>query len=358
MAFINKSSYVHTLAEFNRNIRLKCLSWYVILNTLGQKQHWIEKMSAHNWWVNHKQTYNQEVKGGYIWSPKLKADGAENHFYDNMKRVIPGDLVFSYANGRIQDVGVATSFAKDAPKPDEFGKAGKSWSSHGWLVMVSFMKTNSAISPKRHIEAIKPLLPSKYSPIQKNGNGNQGAYLASVSSHLSDKLLSLINDKRLAGKIEKVRANLDRDRMDEDENEEGDVWSRTDISPTEKHQLVLARRGQGKFRKELEKIERACRLTNITDRRHLRASHIKPWRKCSDLERLDGNNGLLLAPHYDHLFDRGYVTFSDSGNIEISKQLEHSLMIAFNLSGDENVGCFNSRQRAYLAYHRTTIFRK
>ena len=51
-----------------------------------------------NWWVNHKQTYRQEVDGGYIWSLKTRKDGSNNHFYENLQRFQAGDLVFSFAN--------------------------------------------------------------------------------------------------------------------------------------------------------------------------------------------------------------------------------------------------------------------
>jgi hypothetical protein len=51
------------------------------------------------WWVNQNQTFRQEVKGGYLWSPKLKADGARNPFYDSMREVSPGDIVFSFSDG-------------------------------------------------------------------------------------------------------------------------------------------------------------------------------------------------------------------------------------------------------------------
>ena len=36
------------------------------------------------WWVNQNQTYRQEVKGGYLWSPKRTANGARNPFYEFM----------------------------------------------------------------------------------------------------------------------------------------------------------------------------------------------------------------------------------------------------------------------------------
>ncbi len=47
------------------------------------------------WWVNHKQTRNHEVRGGYLWSPMLNANGAINQTYENMKLVRVGDVVFS-----------------------------------------------------------------------------------------------------------------------------------------------------------------------------------------------------------------------------------------------------------------------
>ena len=53
------------------------------------------------WWVNHKQTYRQETEGGYVWSPKVTADGRRNVTYDNLARCQAGDVVFSYANGKM-----------------------------------------------------------------------------------------------------------------------------------------------------------------------------------------------------------------------------------------------------------------
>ena len=64
---------------------------------------------------------------------------------------------------------------------------------------------------------------------------------------------------------------------------------------TEKRQIILARRGQGKFRERVSHIEHACRITGVNRPEHLIASHCKPRRDCeSNDERLDGENGLLL----------------------------------------------------------------
>ena len=50
------------------------------------------------WWVNQNQTYVQEVGGGYLWSPKVNANGRSNRFYDSMIEAAPGDVVFSFCD--------------------------------------------------------------------------------------------------------------------------------------------------------------------------------------------------------------------------------------------------------------------
>jgi len=53
------------------------------------------------WWVNHNQTWQQEIEGQYLWSPKVNANGSRNQFYNNMRLASPGDLVLSYADQQI-----------------------------------------------------------------------------------------------------------------------------------------------------------------------------------------------------------------------------------------------------------------
>jgi hypothetical protein len=79
------------------------------------------------WWVNHRQTFRHEFKGRYIWSPKRKRDGARNRFYDFLREVAPGDVVFSYADGQIRGAGFANSYCYTCPRPAEFGHIGDVW---------------------------------------------------------------------------------------------------------------------------------------------------------------------------------------------------------------------------------------
>lgn len=128
------------------------------------------------------------------------------------------------------------------------------------------------------------------------------------------------------------------------------------IVETERAQLVRARVGQGLFRERVARIERSCRVTGVSDLRHLRASHIKPWRFSTNQERLDGANGLLLAPHVDHLFDRGFISFADDGRLLVSPQLDPVVLQSWGIDTDRKAGGFTAAQKHYLAHHRATAF--
>jgi hypothetical protein len=133
--------------------------------------------------------------------------------------------------------------------------------------------------------------------------------------------------------------------------------SNTAPDATESEQLAMARVGQGLFRKRLQQIEKTCRLTGLSAVKHLRASHIKPWRDSTDAERLDGNNGLLLSPHVDHLFDQGYLTFEADGRVVFSRTLDRSVIRLWKLASVQSTGPFNQKQQHYLEYHRAHIFK-
>src|SRR5438094_2847267 len=137
------------------------------------------------WWVNQNQTYRHEVAGGYLWSPKRKADGGRNPFYDFMREVAPGDVVFSFADTLIRAIGIAASHAYEAPKPLEFGQAGAYWDKIGWRVDVRFAELRLPIRPSQHMDVLALLLPDLYSPLQRSGYGLQGVYLTLLSENLA-----------------------------------------------------------------------------------------------------------------------------------------------------------------------------
>jgi hypothetical protein len=319
------------------------------------------------WWVNQNQTYRQEIDGGYMWSPKVSKNGKLNPFYEFMREVAAGDLIFSFADTRIKAVGIALSPCYDCAKPMEFGAAGRVWGDTGWRVDVRWRELREQVKPKDHMEFLSPFLPTKYSPLQATGSGLQGIYLTELPDSLADALVQIMGKE--AAETRQIARSYVSDVADptlpaqaQAEWEE-DLAKRVEqdsrIPVTEKRQVILARRGQGEFRKSVSKIERACRITQVNRPEHLIASHCKPWRDCeSNDERLDGENGLLLTPTVDHLFDRGFISFENNGDLLVSPVVHKESLKRMGIPPDErrNVGAFSEGQRQYLEYHRDSVF--
>ena len=314
------------------------------------------------WWVNQNQTHVHEIDGGYMWSPKTKKNGAKNTFYDNMTRVKPGDIVFSFFGSRIPYLGVISSHGYSRPKPD-FGSAGDAWDQDGWMVNVDYRPVRNKIRPKDYIDEIRPFLPDRYSPLQHTGDGNQGVYLAYINDSLGEKLLELIgedaNPALFEGREHVGEAKTDLEA--EEERIEKIIKKDSTIDSTEKETVVKARKGQGKFRDDVILLHQRCPFTGIDDPRFLRAGHLKPWSKCdNNKERIDPLNGLPLTPTADLMLDQGYISFDEAGTVIFSSDLKAVDLRAMGIhpGQDYKIRVINDDQRRYIAYHRNHIFQK
>src|SRR6266566_1939876 len=214
------------------------------------------------WWVNQNQTFRQEIEGGYLWSPKRNKNGHRNPFYEFMREVAPGDIVFSFCDTRIAALGIVSGYCRESPKPEEFGTAGTNWS-----------------------QISRGLAAALFSLI-----GAEAYRVADVGQDVS--------------RVERDSPAPERDIEEWERRVEAAIDTDAAIPQTERTALVQARRGQGLFRDNVRSIEHACRITRVARMEHLIASHIQPWRDSSNEQRLDGENGLLLTPTVDHLFDK------------------------------------------------------
>lgn len=316
------------------------------------------------WWVNHNQTFRQEFLGGYIWCPKKKLDGSINHFYETVREVVPGDVIFSFAKTRIQGMGQAQTYCYSCPRPDEFGNVGDAWDKRGWRVDVAFSSFDELIRPIDRRGELVHLLPKKYAPIRENGYGNQGAYLSEIPFRLAQRITDLIGERlppinpAEAATLYTTKADNTHSSIQEwEDNQQRLIESSVELPETTREALVQARRGQGLFKARVSNIEKACRITKVNNLTHLRASHIKPWRESNDDERLCEGNGLLLTPSIDHLFDRGFISFSDAGELIISPIADTTSINRMGVmtSTTLNVGSFNQDQKYFLDYHRSEI---
>lgn len=319
----------------------------------------------HYWWVNHKQTFRYEFEGRYIWSPKRNKNGARNRHYDFLREVTPGDVVFSYASGHVQGAGFATSYCYPCPRPSEFGHIGEAWDIVGWRVDVNFQRLPQLVRPKLHLPVLCPLLAREtFAPLQLTGNGLQHIYLTSISQSLAQVIFGLAGaDARAfdsatmhdtpAPLVERELAG----RQEWEDIEQRHILN-AELPNTTRLSLISARIGQGLFKERVTRIEHACRITFVANPAHLIGSHIKPWRESTNEERLHGANGLLLTPTADHLFDRGFISFEDSGEVLISPVVDVVSLKRMGLDPQRppRPTSFNTDQKHFLAHHRREIF--
>ncbi|EAR19889.1 hypothetical protein WH7805_13253 [Synechococcus sp. WH 7805] len=141
----------------------------------------------------------------------------------------------------------------------------------------------------------------------------------------------------------------------------GDAESREVVLTTSSLALRESRVGQGIFRRQLNDYwGNMCAVTGYLDtdaESILIGSHIKPWAKSSNHERLDPYNGLLLTPNLDKLFDKGYVSFASNGVILISGSLVSPDVLGLSADMAINEDKFDGRHQAYLDYHRAELFK-
>jgi hypothetical protein len=282
-----------------------------------------------------------------------------------MREVSPGDVIFSFVDTRIAAIGIATSYCWECPKPAEFGSTGEYWENVGWRVTVSFTTLLIRVRPKDHMEVLRSVLPERYSPLQTNGNGNQALYLTEVPQDFAQVLAGLIGPEVqvLITKSADVAPQANREMILGDDL---DVWERrleeqvqsdTSVRETDREAIVRARCGQGIFKQRVSQIERRCRITGVENPTHLIASHCKPWRDSSNEERLNGENGLLLTPSIDHLFDRGFIGFENSGELIVSPVAHRPSLQRMGIETERliKVGSFTEGQKHFLEFHRNSV---
>ena len=132
------------------------------------------------------------------------------------------------------------------------------------------------------------------------------------------------------------------------------------ISSRIRKQLIDSRIGQGVYRKKLLEECPFCPFTFIDNESLLNASHIKPWKKSNNREKVDPKNGFIFTPTYDRLFDRGFITFTDSKEVIISnwisERTRNQLKIENGMILKDLPLC--KERLNYLKFHRDNEFKK
>ncbi len=140
-----------------------------------------------------------------------------------------------------------------------------------------------------------------------------------------------------------------------------------EIASNELRKMVWCRTSaHHKFRKGLEhRWCEKCALTGLKNKAFLVASHIKPWADCrGSRDQADVHNGLLLSVPIDKLFDRGFLSFGNSGEVLLHKKGnrymtdDDLLMFGLKRSKLPKVLGLGKESYPFLKYHRDKIFNR
>lgn len=129
------------------------------------------------------------------------------------------------------------------------------------------------------------------------------------------------------------------------------------ITETEKETIIKYRVGHGQFKENLLAHDPQCKICGIDLKGLLIASHIKPWKDSNSIERLEFGNGFLFCPNHDALFDKGFISFGDDGEILVSSVLDKNTLIQLGLTHDLKITLLETNKK-YLKWHRENQFTK
>lgn len=287
-------------------------------------------------WVNQGGTHSDEVSAGCLWAPQRDATGSKLLHWESMTRVQPGDIIFAYANNNVRGYAVATSAAAPMARPYTSGSQ-YSPAQGGRIVFCEYHIAGVPIS-FASVAANSTLtheLATGLNAVLNSAGKVAQKYLCEITATAATSLAHLCG---LAG-IGQIQGG-----------------ATTPIAKTTVLQLIDARLGQGKFKDDLiAEFGGRCSLTGLAERSLLRASHLRPWCESSNQERLDPENGLLLAAGIDAAFDRGFVGFDGVGTLLVKQGFSQSDLVALGFPPQTSIDArfLTPARLKHLAYHRT-----
>jgi hypothetical protein len=136
------------------------------------------------------------------------------------------------------------------------------------------------------------------------------------------------------------------------------LLKRTDITHEKKLALLEALHGMGEFRNRVYEHHAHCPFLQQTTIDEV-IVHIRPWDECTDEQRLDPENALVLGAEYAHYFTSGFITFMENGHYCFSGAMDNDVWMGARGGWEEfSLGPLSAGLQAYLDYHRKYVFEK
>jgi putative restriction endonuclease len=292
------------------------------------------------YWVNLGDTYREVKEYNFLWAPthtiNKKGSKTINAGWKHVPNVRKNDIIFCHTDGEIIYVAVATKDSCLSPKPAN--RSFDKWKKKGNKIEVCLEVLTPPVRTKEFISEFISLYNSRTNPklfTVKQTAAQQ--YMVSIPAGAGALILDCLGDVSI--NIQEKLSAID------DNNKHPVITSRT--------ALVKARVGQGQFRDDVLGLWcSTCPITNVSKPELLIASHIVSWQLSSNEEKLDKYNGLPLAPNVDKLFDKGYISFSDKGEILVHESITTKMLNQLGIDRTKRIEGLKDKNLFYLRRHR------
>lgn len=281
------------------------------------------------------ETYEEERKQSILQTAIFDRSGARNFSWEYMNDLVPGDLVMHYVKGQIK----ALSVVKEPTHivTDEAGQK-------KYRAKVAYTDLERPLEIAPLFEAIRPLLPEKYAPFQQDGSGNSG-YLFPVhvelTLYLIEQLRIVVEDQLIQPTLLEETSNLTVSLLGKLRDWQTTFIAQQGASLAERRVAVL-------------KEHTSCAICGATFAPLLDVPFMKAPEKCTQEERLDKQNALVLCHNHHALFNEGLVTMNDKGQLLVSERLMDDQYALGLYEGQQVV--ISKEQKKYVKWHRNQVF--
>lgn len=295
------------------------------------------------------ETYQDEQKAGVLWTPQVDKSGMVPHSWSRMQELKKGDLVFHYVKGLLVAISQVREDCRKGVKP-KTPDAEHTESEDAYIARTAYRELENPLSVKAHFQEIQPLLPIKYAAFQEDASGNSG-YLYPCNEELAMKILELISSLNIFTlEVEQLELSME-------------VIKKTEHNPllgliaeAELEIKTKMRRGKKQFRESLLPLWHGeCPLCGIAIEEVLQATHAKPWKDSTEVERLNPFNGVLLCANHAALYTAGYIAFTGGGRLHISSRIPEEDYPDFRLRKNMKIPV-SPEHASYLRWHKRIIF--
>lgn len=287
-------------------------------------------------WVNIGGSYKEVKEQNSLWAPQYgmnkNAKKFRNASWETMKDVKAGDIIFCNKDRAI--VYVATAKADSAPAPRPENRSFDKWEREGTRVDVNLTVLEHPIDVSQFSETFRTAYNESCRPaVFAEGGSCTQTYLCEIPEEAAKMIASFITE------------NISIDFS----NEKAQVKEATGST---KESVIQARVGHGPYRDKLfKKWHGKCAVTGIAVKSILTASHIVSWSISNEKEKVDPDNGFLLIPNLDKLFDRGLISFDDNGCL-LYKNEQEDLLRQLKIPLDAKINGLFEGNKKYLKRHR------